>query len=1221
MKRKPIRMIAFLSLIITTLIASLSLAIAWFSNAVVLNQNKDDLLNGETEGAFFEYGDGTEETPFGIKTERQFYNLAWLQYTGYFYDYQNRTDSKKHGQYYFELAGDITISKYTLPPVGTEKYPFTSVFDGKGHTITNLLVSNSFDSYGQFHPYAVNASNYVAPHILGAFGVVGKYDGDSSLYNNYTASISNVFFNNASITSVVPDCLVGIAAGYVNGPMDKVGIDNSSIHVPNSTTQLDSQFDNTSDYAVVGYCEDAYKQKIYKSTTDIYNPVISHSSFVVQETGEENGWGGSIDMVSLHSRLQTLGKSVSNSSYRYARTDTVDVDGTKTTGTSQTQNARIFHPTSTTNTNYNNVKAGSLVLNLTEGNYGSVSFGNVFNYISGGQRVTTNTYTLEETTTNGYKISDGNGNYMRAIYNSNGATIENTTDATKATVWRFSGDLPTSTTPTSGYIYTSIKTESGGSYTDYYLYSAGSTSNNTASTLSLRSREDYDTYRSTFYMQYYNNNYYAYIRSSSSGWSTRYYFNFLRRNGTTWQVYSAQVGSQSAEVNTITNYQNYKLEFTSGKVNRLNCTTTESLDYSGTQVSYLPLNVDATSLQATNKNTGYIVGGCSDTTTTGTYPYKAGDIRVSYYDKNTTSNVNNSRKAVYSSTDIYTNDETFASNGQHARLTSTGELTDALAAKYPKYKSAYKKFRDIFDESDYVYGLHFMDAQINKDNLVTASWAYMNKDVIKEGETDTNIHTNFKMPASSIDFLLQEKGSINFFAGTYFKGNNTFFSLHQIVRDSSSNVTAINEINKIYGKSDGKGGIDETYGYVYSLNGSDTTFTDYFMYTVDADGNKTTQKLDYTGSPTDNGYELIYDTDRIKNIRNNNFVSFSTSANYLYYFEIPVNEGEYALGSVKDGTGAYLLYLDIAANSARINRTTTSEYYKITNNIYYYPKGVGITKALSEDFNAAISACFVIKTGFAGQELTVKDTSDDSTSSITFTGYNSEKCYPSYGDESLKIYDQNSVERVASPLDTTIYEKKTVTYYDYYPNDKIYNKIVYTQINDDGEVSKSVKKYKVTINEETGETTETEDSSLLIYSDKDGNAVTSTQSGVNNYILDSGYAYKCDDDFLGDIVVTSGTDVVLSYYASYLAAYDESGNETTSIETTVNVKIGEATYISVSDADDGYYFDIEGYEITIETTSIYHAVVKIVNPEGYSYTYTINNSAISAGSEIDLNQP
>ena len=38
----------------------------------------------------------------------------------------------------------------------------------------------------------------------------------------------------------------------------------------------------------------------------------------------------------------------------------------------------------------------------------------------------------------------------------------------------------------------------------------------------------------------------------------------------------------------------------------------------------------------------------------------------------------------------------------------------------------------------------------------------------------------------------------------------------------------------------------------------------------------------------------------------------------LYYFEVPANRGEYALGSVKDRYGAYLLYLDISANGGDV---------------------------------------------------------------------------------------------------------------------------------------------------------------------------------------------------------------------------------------------------------------------------------------------------------------
>ena len=166
-----------------------------------------------------------------------------------------------------------------------------------------------------------------------------------------------------------------------------------------------------------------------------------------------------------------------------------------------------------------------------------------------------------------------------------------------------------------------------------------------------------------------------------------------------------------------------------------------------------------------------------------------------------------------------------------------------------------------------VYGLHFMPANININHLVTADYTLIN------GEEKEN----YEMPASSIDFNLMEKGVINFFAGTYFSGNNSFFSLHHIERDENDEITSIKEIAEIYKSSSDR----DPYIYKYT----DNTYSDTL-----------TSK-----------YSLTFSTDRIKR-------QSSITTNAVYYFEIPVNAGEFALGSVDDGTGAYLMYLDIATN-------------------------------------------------------------------------------------------------------------------------------------------------------------------------------------------------------------------------------------------------------------------------------------------------------------------
>jgi hypothetical protein len=122
-----------------------------------------------------------------------------------------------------------------------------------------------------------------------------------------------------------------------------------------------------------------------------------------------------------------------------------------------------------------------------------------------------------------------------------------------------------------------------------------------------------------------------------------------------------------------------------------------------------------------------------------------------------------------------------------------------------------------------------------------------------------------------------ERGYINFFAGTYFSGNNSFFSLHHIERDENDEITSIQEIAEIYKSS------NDRKDYIYKY--TDGSYSD----TLTSD------------------YSLTFSTNRIKR-------QSSITTNAVYYFEIPVNAGEFALGSVDGGTGAYLMYLDIGTN-------------------------------------------------------------------------------------------------------------------------------------------------------------------------------------------------------------------------------------------------------------------------------------------------------------------
>ena len=96
------------------------------------------------------------------------------------------------------------------------------------------------------------------------------------------------------------------------------------------------------------------------------------------------------------------------------------------------------------------------------------------------------------------------------------------------------------------------------------------------------------------------------------------------------------------------------------------------------------------------------------------------------------------------------------------------------------------------------------------------------------------------------------------------------------------------------------------YVYKFKANGGTATYTN-------ANGT-------YTGATTlPSGYVSVFKTSWITNP-----TGINSNTNRLFYFSIPCTAGEYALGSVSGKHGAYLCYLDIAANGG----DSVLEYYK-----------------------------------------------------------------------------------------------------------------------------------------------------------------------------------------------------------------------------------------------------------------------------------------------------
>lgn len=193
-----------------------------------------------------------------------------------------------------------------------------------------------------------------------------------------------------------------------------------------------------------------------------------------------------------------------------------------------------------------------------------------------------------------------------------------------------------------------------------------------------------------------------------------------------------------------------------------------------------------------------------------------------------------------------------------------------------------------------VFGLHFMDAAINMDHLVTAPRASI----------FGTEYTDYELPEDSVDFNVIERGSISFFAGEYFSGNNAFFSLHQVYRYKAddpavlagtkkvNDIKYIKEIAEVY-KHATEG---DSTNYVYKF--SDNTYSNpdgtYTGANALAEGYSNTPVFKTTWITAPSG--------------------LNSNSKRIFFFKIPCNAGEYCLGSVSGKTGAYLIYLDIAAN-------------------------------------------------------------------------------------------------------------------------------------------------------------------------------------------------------------------------------------------------------------------------------------------------------------------
>ncbi|MDY2900793.1 MAG: hypothetical protein SOT09_02095, partial [Candidatus Borkfalkiaceae bacterium] len=132
------RIFRSLAALLIIVISFSAISFAWLASGKYLNFPSS--FGGSATPAYFAGGNGSEDNPFRITNAVHLYNLAWLQYLGYF----NRREGFNNDcdQTYFALDGNIDMRGRAIPPIGTEEYPFIGEFNGNGHKVTNLTISN-----------------------------------------------------------------------------------------------------------------------------------------------------------------------------------------------------------------------------------------------------------------------------------------------------------------------------------------------------------------------------------------------------------------------------------------------------------------------------------------------------------------------------------------------------------------------------------------------------------------------------------------------------------------------------------------------------------------------------------------------------------------------------------------------------------------------------------------------------------------------------------------------------------------------------------------------------------------------------------------------------------------------------------------------------------------------------------------------------------------------
>ena len=237
------------------------------------------------------------------------------------------------------LTKDIVMSDYSVEKtIGTSEIPFTGIFDGNGHTISNLNID-----------FSNTAKDYVVPSYLGLFGVTNG----ATIFDLKISGVTNITVSNSpnilavgtlvgkAQNTTIENCDINATLNYVdNKNQEGVNEENKGIKTINAGGYVGELVDST------------IKNSLYRP--DSRNGASNFSlSSIFKRDAKIGGVAGVVQNSTIMFMVSAPRLSVEIASESFSGSTYIGgIFGTISQGNSKVINC-VVEPTITINNNYN----------------------------------------------------------------------------------------------------------------------------------------------------------------------------------------------------------------------------------------------------------------------------------------------------------------------------------------------------------------------------------------------------------------------------------------------------------------------------------------------------------------------------------------------------------------------------------------------------------------------------------------------------------------------------------------------------------------------------------------------------------------------------------------------------------------------------------------------------------------------------------------------------